>query len=299
MRAVWSLWTKPMLARPSTIWLHERSHWLSWVLSVETARRHYPEVALVTDREGARVLVEEIGLRFTEVSTELDALDGVETRWWAIGKLFAHRAQRAPYVHVDADAYLWNRLPAIVEHAPVLAQSPEPVIGPFYDPWRLHDQLERMAGGAPEAWTWYLRHGRQIAACCGIVGGQDVGLLRSYAELAIDVALSPRYRAVWKSHGTETHMVTIEQYLLPACVAHRRAKRGGGRDVYLQYLFPSASFDRAKEVGYTHVIGYAKWNPKANARVEEVVRRDYPALYRRCIDYSERVLAAKERSKRA
>ena len=298
MRAVWSFWTKPMLTRPNTIWLHERGHWLSWVLSVETARRHYPEVALVTDRDGARVLVEEIGLSFTEVSTELDALDDVDPRWWAIGKLFAQRAQRVPFVHVDADVYLWKRLPAIVEHAPVLAQSPEPVIGPFYDPWLLHDLLERMAGGAPEAWTWYMRNARQTAACCGIAGGQDVETLRWYAELAIDVALHPRYRAVWQSQA-ETHMVTIEQYLLPACVEYRRAKRGGGRDPHLQYLFPNASFDRFEEVGYTHMIGYAKWNPKVNARVEEVVRRDYPALYRRCIDYSQRVALAKERSKSA
>jgi hypothetical protein len=298
MRAVWSLWTKPMLARPNTIWLHERGHWLSWVLSVETARRHYPEVALVTDGAGARVLVDEIGLQFDEVSTELDALEDVDPRWWAIGKLFAHRAQRAPFVHIDADAYLWKRLPAIVEHAPVLAQSPEPVIGPFYDPWRLHDLLERRAGGAPEAWTWYMRNARQTAACCGIVGGQDVDLLRSYAELAIDVALNPKHRAIWQGEN-ENHMVTIEQYLLPACVAYRSAKRGDRPDVYLQYLFPRGTFECVEEVGYTHLIGYAKWSTEANERVEEIVRRDYPALHRRCIDYSERVIAARERSKSA
>lgn len=35
--------------------MHTRPrHWLPWVLSVETARRHYSEVALIADSEGAR-----------------------------------------------------------------------------------------------------------------------------------------------------------------------------------------------------------------------------------------------------
>jgi hypothetical protein len=290
MRAVWSFWTSP-IREGGHRWLHERSHWLSWVLSVETARRHYPDVALVADTEGAHILLEELGLAFTHVSTELDALHDVDPRWWAIGKLYAYRAQPEPFVHIDADAFLWKRLPAIVENAPILAQSPEAAIDHehYYQSDRLAERFAEQVGHVPEPWRWYLERGCQTAACCGIMGGNDLATVKAYADLALHVALDPAYRAVWRGEDLQIHMMFIEQYLLSATVEHRRAHRGkADRDVWIQYLFPSANFERAEEVGFTHVIAGAKRNRSVLERIEEVVRREYPAQYKRCLAFAER-----------
>ena len=43
--------------------------------------------------------------------------------------------------------------------------------------------------------------------------------------------------------------------------------------------------NRAREVGYTHLIGGAKRNEKWLKRLEERVARDYPAQYERCMRY--------------
>jgi hypothetical protein len=291
MRAVWSFWTKPMREFRS-IWLHERGHWLSWVLSVENARRHYPDVALVADREGAHILTEGLGLAFTDVSTELDALADVDPRWWAIGKIRAYGAQKEPFVHIDADAYLWKRLPAIVEHAPIVAQSPEALIDhDFYQPDRLAKLFEKRIGAVPEPWAWYMGRGYQTAACCGIMGGNDIACVKAYADLAWHVALDPRHRVVWQGEEPQYQMMFVEQYLLSAVVEYRRAHRGDGRDVWIQYLFPSANFDRAGEVGFTHVIADAKRSVSVLQRIEEVVRREYPAQYKRCLEF----VAAREK----
>ena len=95
------------------------------------------------------------------------------------------------------------------------------------------------------------------------------------------------------------HMILVEQYLLAACVEYRRAHRTDGREPYLQYLFPSARFEDAAEVGYTHVIANAKRSRVVIDRIEEVVRRDYPALYRRCVAYCERAARREEGVERA
>src|SRR6266567_9051444 len=74
LRSVWSLWTKPVMAGLSN-WTSELHHLFGWVLSVETARQHYPQTALYTDDAGARLLVDQVGLQFDYVSTALNALD--------------------------------------------------------------------------------------------------------------------------------------------------------------------------------------------------------------------------------
>jgi hypothetical protein len=81
MRAVWSFWTAPFAAYQHRIWFSPRHHLLSWVLSVETARRHYAETVLVTDGPGADFLVGRLQLPFKEVMTSLDALDQKHVAW--------------------------------------------------------------------------------------------------------------------------------------------------------------------------------------------------------------------------
>src|SRR5437588_499165 len=126
MRSVWSFWTKPWRERSGWSWLSEKHHLLAWVLSFETARKHYPKTSLVTDHAGAKMLVDGIGLAFDSVSTELDALACRDPRLWMLGKLYAYRAQTEPFVHLDTDVILWKRLPTGVEGAPVFAQNPDP-----------------------------------------------------------------------------------------------------------------------------------------------------------------------------
>ncbi len=75
MRAVWSFWSKPFHAYKGSIWGHPLQHMLAWGLSLQTARAHYPETVLITDTPGKRLLIDQLGLSFTHVSTELDRLN--------------------------------------------------------------------------------------------------------------------------------------------------------------------------------------------------------------------------------
>jgi hypothetical protein len=42
MKAVWSFWPKPYVTGRKVYWASEKHHWLYWILSLETARKHYP-----------------------------------------------------------------------------------------------------------------------------------------------------------------------------------------------------------------------------------------------------------------
>jgi len=255
---------------------------LSWILSFETARRHYPETALFTDEEGAELLVGQLRLPFGYVSTELSALADADPSWWVMGKLWTYRLQQGPFVHVDNDVFLWTRLPAELEAAPVFGQNPESFpLAPesWYRPERYTRGLRRHGGWMPDEWRWAAGRSSARAICCGIMGGNDAGFLRYYADLALQMLKHPRNRAVWPLVGANAgDNVLFEQYLLAACVDYHR--------VEARYLFDSMeqSFDgqAASRAGYTHLIGGAKKNPALARSLEARVARDYPDAYERC-----------------
>jgi hypothetical protein len=124
-RAVWSFWSAPFEAYQHVVWTSPRHHLLSWVLSFELARQHYPETVLVTDDRGKAVLADALRLPFRTVDTSLNALAGRDPCWWALGKLYAYAAQSQPFIHIDSDVYLWRALPDEIIAAPIFAQNPE------------------------------------------------------------------------------------------------------------------------------------------------------------------------------
>ena len=76
--------------------------------------------------------------------------------------------------------------------------------------------------------------------------------------------LNPRHAAAWAAVPDKASLnMTVEQFLLPACLDFHRFDPGSPhRGVYLRYLFPStsAAFDpaQAARLGFTHLLAEAK-----------------------------------------
>ena len=282
MRAVWSLWTLPYRLRNRWPWRTSRQHSLSWILSVEAARPHFGETALYTDDEGAALLIDGLGIPFDYVSTALNELDDQDPDWWMLGKLHTYRLQREPFVHMDSDVYLWKPLPQRLLTAPVLAQSPDHTRWlPWYDAEFCESTIRSQGDGwIPIEWCWYrATAATQQAACCGIVGGNDLDFLQRYASTVIGILESPRNRSAFgRLSDKKTYNPFFEQYLLCACAAFH--------GVRIEYLFESADAPffpgRAAELGYTHLIAGAKSDPEIAGRLEQRIARDFPARYERC-----------------
>jgi hypothetical protein len=292
VRAVWSFWAKPFRLRHNRVWLSERHHLFSWVLSVGTVREHFTELALVTDEDGARLLVNGLGLEFTSVSTALSALKDANPDWWVLGKLWTYRAQTEPFVHLDNDVFLWKPLPERLQRASVFAQNPENFSFDeenWYRPLYVEHAIRAVNGWAPEEWLWFTSGRGNRAACCGILGGTALDFIAHYADSAIRMIQHPANEAAWRRvGGTVGDNILMEQYLLAACMEFHRGRNGSRyRRVEMQYVFPSAerAFDEgaAARAGYTHLIGGAKRNVALLERLEQRVQRDYPNHYEKCL----------------
>jgi hypothetical protein len=289
MRAVWSFWTKPFNAYYSSMWPSKMHHLFAWVLSVEAARIHYPDTQLITDDEGARLLVDRLGLPFSRVSTMLNDLRDHDSNWWVLGKLYAYRCQTEPFVHIDNDVFLWKRLPVRLETSPLLAQNPEYCVPGTsnYRPEELEDALAQN-GWLPDEWRWYRSQPRLLrAVCCGIFGGNAVDFIKYYASLAIQILECRQNQgALQRLKTPRNHCVLIEQFLLNACVEyHQYMGLTPYNTINISHLFADFedAFDpnRAREMGYTHLLAGSKCDPVIAERLEARVRKDFAAYYSR------------------
>jgi hypothetical protein len=296
MRAVWSFWSKPFYAYYGHIWCKPLHHLLAWGLSLHRARRHYPETLLITDRRGKKLLVDQLGLSFGEISTEMERLDSADPGWWALGKLLAYSIQDRPFIHIDSDVLLWKPIPRHVADSPVFTQYPEYFHDNdgHYRPSEIEGAFARNSLELPIEWQW-ARSNRSYftAENCGILGGSHTKFLRYYAESALDVVLRPENARAWSQlPDKRPYSMVVEQFFLSACVGfHRFHPASPYRGVRVQHLFSSydeaLNINCAARLGFTHLIGGTKSHPGVGWRLEERMRREDPPYFRRC----ERVLA--------
>jgi|SRR5215470_2178147 len=280
-----------MEAGRSSSWGQPLHHFLAWGLSLCAARKHYPETVLITDHKGKKLLIDKLGLPFTDVCTELDRLQDIDPAWWSLGKLTAYAMQDQPFLHLDTDVFLWKPLAPQVAEAPVFAQCPE-IHSYGLDCHQSEIERAFAAHGCtlPREWEWERSqenaHFREEN--CGIVGGSNVAFLRYFAETALDMVLSPGNSLAWSSLGVKVgYNMIVEQYLLSACIGFHRFHPGSPyRGVRVKYLFTSWGDGHdpncAARVGYTHLMGGAKSHPAVGKRLEDRMRREDPTYYRLC-----------------
>lgn len=294
MRAVWSFWSRPFEDRKNFGWNKPLHHLLAWGLSLRAAARHYPETVLITDRAGKKLLVDQLGLPFTHVSTELERLQGADTDWWVLGKLTAYNIQDQPFIHLDTDVFLWKPLPPHLLQAALFAQHPEyPGAHPtncFGGPHEVEQSFSSAGIELPVEWQWARSRDQDYfpQENCGIIGGTQIEFIRYYSGLALDLVLNPKHRPAWARLGDKRpYTVLVEQFLLAACAAyHRFHPVSPFRGIKIKHLFRGGgeAFDRQQAVqkGYTHLIGGTKSHPMVGRRIEDRVKSEDPAFFRQC-----------------
>jgi Family of unknown function (DUF6734) len=291
MNAVFSLWSAPMNGPSAGGWRSLRDHLLSWVLSVETSRPHFAATRLVTDTQGAELLVDRLGLAFDDVSLALDDLAETDAELWAFGKLHAYRAQTEPFLHIDSDVYLWKPPPLAAYAADVFTTYPEHRAygDACYRPAALKADIRRVGGWIPEELDAYLPTAGVIGAeNCAIIGGRRTDFIAAYADAAIRMLEHPRNRHAWKlRRPMNADMLIFEQHMLAAFLQFHAGRAGSPfASVHVTHFFADeyAAFRESAEAGFTHLISRAKEDAALLARLDRRVRRDHPALHARVDD---------------
>jgi len=298
MNAVWSFWSKPYYSHYSSAWQSSKHHYLSWILSLERSKKHFEKTFLYTDDLGKKMLVDELGLKFDHVSTQLNYLKHHDPEFWVLGKLYTYHYQKEPFVHIDNDVFLWKPLPGSVRKASVFFQNPEYFefngSDSYYQPDFIEKAVNEAGGWLPDEWEWYTQQKKGKGVCVGIIGGNNIEFIDYYSRQAIRMIEEPANQNAWRmireryGHRMTGHNLLFEQYLFSAIIDyHKQNSESKFPDLNIRYLFNSFEDamlpQNSRDAGYTHLIGPAKRNKALMEKLEERVKTDYSSLYRKCL----------------
>ena len=263
-KIVYSLWTKPSgnILENAVNWYSPKSQLLCLALTVLKSKEFFKEIELVTDSEGWEI-IKKLNLPFTSVKTILDDIPKEQHGFWALGKIYAYKAQDKPFVHLDNDAILWKGLPDWALNSEVFVQNTED------EKW-FEDVYMPEVNHANQTLKYFPPNWNitKEAFCTGIFGGTNIEFIQEYCNEALRFINDKKNKSGWNSITNKgSYCIIFEQYIL-ACIAQNK-----GVDV--TFFDKHLNKENLEALGYTHI-----WGAKKEAGIEKILedslKKHYP-----------------------
>lgn len=129
MNIVMSLWTKPCTDGKAHGFSTVEDMINSLIVSVNVAKKHYPEIHFYTDKLGYEWIKPHLDLLpFTKIEICLDDFNWVPDIYWSFVKVYVYTLQKEPFIHIDNDVFLWETIPEyILKDQDFVFQETEPM----------------------------------------------------------------------------------------------------------------------------------------------------------------------------
>ena len=263
-KIVYSLWTKPSgnILENTVNWYSPKSQLLCLALTVLKSKEFFKEIELVTDSEGWEI-IKKLNLPFTSVKTILDDIPKEQHGFWALGKIYAYKAQDKPFVHLDNDAILWKGLPDWALNSEVFVQNTED------EKW-FEDVYMPEVNHANQTLKYFPPNWNitKEAFCTGIFGGTNIEFIQEYCNEALRFINDKKNKSGWESITNKgSYCIIFEQYIL-ACIAQNKKANVTFFDKHLIK-------ENLENLGYTHI-----WGAKKEAGIEKILedslKKHYP-----------------------
>lgn len=280
MKIVQSYWSKP--GNENCSWMNNEMHYFCWALSCLKLKQYYDHVELVTDRKGKEILIDRLGLPYDSVQVILDDLNDYPRELWAIGKVYAYQAQSEPFIHVDGDICIWDRLPERIENASLLAQHEEN--GYEFGSAHFQSLLDAKISYFPREILDFRKENNHllIESNAGILGGNNIDFMQAYCKEAFNFVDKSMNEALKVDHPGMFNTV-FEQYLFH-CMAYDRKEE-------ITYLFEdpiSSKFEELVQVTdvpyssqFIHLLSFHKKPLLHNQKVMQHLWYEFPEHYER------------------
>ncbi|MBR6047111.1 MAG: hypothetical protein IKP44_03345 [Bacteroidaceae bacterium] len=265
-------------------WLHPEYNLMSWTLSCLSLREHYDEVALYTDSEGKRILIDELHLPYTEVNVVFDDFPCLPQHW-ALAKIKTYSLQTQPFLHVDGDVYVPHPIPEVIFQAPLIAQNRE--IGTRYYRAMMDRLLKYSSLWLPEYIEKGLHEESVVSYNMGFLGGTDLDFICRYCQEVFGFMEKNRMNDPACPHSKVDCNVFFEQVIF-AMMADRENRTVAsvlGRcmqdEGYTRGEF--CDLDYYGEKPFYHILGGHKRSQAVCEMMSQAMLRLYPEHYRKIL----------------
>lgn len=292
MKIVQSFWSTPYQSRDvfflnSGGWSHRTFNYMGWALSCLRFKKYY-KVELVTDTFGKELLIDTLELPYDSVSLKLDELNDKyhnHKNIWALGKIYAFEIQEEPFIHADADVFIWDRFPRRIESGELVAQQIEKDSG-FHEA-NLKELYSRLEYIPDVIQSYYNKTGDASQYNAGIIGGNNISFFQEYVKLAKEIVDKniDLIGNVDFSINKNAFPCFFEQYLF-LCMTKER-------DLEVEVLIDNiikpkedafqelANFHNAHRNNYIHLLGTYKLAYNNAKIVSYYLWKEFPYYYER------------------
>ncbi len=286
MKIIHSLWSKPVKSDcyKGVIggWNKPIFFYMSWALSCLTYRKHYGEIDLYCDKAGKKMLIDIMGLPYSEVHVELDELNEYSTDLWALGKIYAYSVQKKSFIHVDYDSYIWDKFPSYIETADITVQHKE---YNYKQNILYYNDVESNLSYIPDDILTFRTNNLEINEYnAGIIGGNDVTFFREYSEKAfkfVNENLSNipklRYKGMFNS--------IYEQYLFYCMCSNSNKKVNCLFDNPKEdFIYKNYFSEIGRSMNFIHAMSTAKRDYSTGEQIVYRLFFEFPEYYNKIVD---------------
>jgi hypothetical protein len=266
MKIVYSYWdTGKGLNKPNN-WYNSELMLSSMVISVLHSYKHYGRVEMVTD-SSSKVWIEKLKLPFESIKTDLDEIHNkYDKQSWAMGKIKAYSIQNEPFMHVDLDVILFEKLTDKFVSNELYVQNFEPFSLEVYNnTYMKYIKLLELHGTNLPIGFNKKKHALNL----GIYGCNNLEFNKLFCD-SVFKFMNTNEKLFKSRVPLDKLCVVWEQYFCAVIADEMRLSIGTIID---------PNYKLATESGYTHLL-VDKYNEKVANNFNEYVKNTYPEYYK-------------------
>lgn len=263
-------------------WAKPSYHLMSWGLSSLTLNERLGKIHFFGNKAAAEILINILDLPYDSINTKYHKFSLPNKNLWALPKIFTYAAQKAPFLHIDGDVFIFSPFSEILIKGDLVAQNEE-IATDYYI--STQQELKQHFTYLPECVMEDFKKSEPIRAVnAGILGGSDIGFFQHYTKEAFEYV--EQNLTNLSKINADRFNVFFEQHLFYS-LAKKKNKQ-------ISYLFPDIVNDNQyQHLGefhevpcskrYLHLLGHYKRDEITCLQMASKLRELYPGHYERII----------------
>lgn len=237
-------------------------------LSVELAKKQFETVELVTNTYGKELLIDKYKIPFDSVRVELDCLnEKLNPDLWAYAKILAYSIQEEPFIHIDNDVLIWDKISKENLEKDLFFQNKEHL--------STHISYLRLLNEAKFALAInrdILNSNPTFAYNCGVVGVNNLELIAEWKQIVDEYLFDEENQHYWSViDDKHSHNHLFEQFFISALIKNKAIE-----DKVSTLLNDNFMQSAIEDFKFTHLWGEAKRNQVTMQKVKNRLFLDYP-----------------------
>ncbi|MHA7057972.1 DUF6734 family protein [Aquimarina sp. M1] len=284
MKIIQSFWTKPTYhnsddanARFNGGWPNQKYAFYSFALSALTINKFYRKNELFTDHRGKELFDNILELPYSDIHTSLEKINNYHPKLWAFGKLVTCADQNEPFLHLDNDIFIWDKIPYDFNQYDIIAQNIETDFPGYAKTFKY--MLANFDSIPNELINNYYKNGRILAHNAGFIGGKNNEFFKELYDTAQCLIKNNQHHFPHIDIGIFN---TIFEQQLGYAITEKN-------NLNVQYLFENVqpNFTEIIDLStvpliskFIHCIGFAKKSIFACEQIEARLQYHFPDYYK-------------------